>query len=1122
MSCESRGNGIFGLLRCTSVWLILCSMVGLHAASAEEPQRNPGLLARWVAPPRPEEVNLAPNPSFEDFDDSGKPRGYSIHGEGKTDIAQAHTGRASLKLSGGEVPANFRYCPRRGTRGYDFKVGDVYRISLWSKALDPDKGARAYQLCATICDPKAGHKISYHGRQFTRATHDWEKRTVEVKIEKAGCYLRDIYGIYIAKSGTVWFDDLEVLRVRRAARPETTAVVAPKRRRMLCCPKLPSAPVIDGKLNDACWQRAALAGDFVLGNGQAPTQATTCRMGHDARCVYFGFECRESQAGRIKTDVKKRDGQVWTDDSVEIFLDTNYDRDTYFHLIANAIGTKFDSKRGEGGHSRTPWDGKWQCAAVVGDAAWTIEVAVPFGTLGAKAPALGTKWGFNVAREEQPMGEVSSWAPMGRRLHQPQLFADLFFGAYPAELAARLEALRRSTQETAADAAARLAPDSPQKASLILAKERVLARLDDIAKRITAAGDLTSTQWERFDEELSAVTRDVARLKFLDQPYIVWHKNPLLSFSPNELPAGAAAEINRLYAPAYIGEYEAAAFMVSNLSDRTLTGRVTLGDLMPPAHGPRFSRDRITLRVTSFVETRAGKLVPDALVALNEADEITVPPGETRQVWLIMDARDAAPGEYSGTILLKPYERCFPAKEVRVTLHVLPLTLPEGVPQVILWRTPMDAEVAELDDLIAHRVNVFIVDPIPRPRADAEGNLLEEPDLSKLRKAAMRVKGHGTLLLSMAINEPWYHSFPGVKLEFLSPHWKKAFRSFVAAEIACLKECGYGYDEFAYYLKDEPYGKYLDQAAECAREIKKVDPRVMIFENPSGPYDATALEAIKRADAVVDIWCPYIRRLQHEKAKKEAAFYRAVAKKGKAIWCYDCGVGTKAYSPLGWYRKKGWFAWQKGLPGFGFWSYNCMYNDVWDDYDHLERGDASVVYSRGPNPIPSRRWEAFRDGVEDYCCLYLLDKVIAKAGKKGLDVSEARALLNRSTSAVLDSRDADVVYRQRALIADATLKLNALMKFDVGEPSVKADAENVTISWKTSEACTGAVYYRERDSAHWTRARTPQPSVEPTVRIAGLTPGRTYLYYVCSTNDAGFTIVNDNRGACYRWSCDNR
>ena len=64
-----------------------------------------------------------------------------------------------------------------------------------------------------------------------------------------------------------------------------------------------------------------------------------------------------------------------------------------------------------------------------------------------------------------------------------------------------------------------------------------------------------------------------------------------------------------------------------------------------------------------------------------------------------------------------------------------------------------------------------------------------------------------------------------------------------------------------------------------------------------------------------------------------------------------------------------WWAWYYGARGVGFWSYSDTGgSSAWEDVDG-RRPDWAVVYETPRGIVSSRRWEAFREGLEDYVLL---------------------------------------------------------------------------------------------------------------------------------------------------------
>jgi hypothetical protein len=90
----------------------------------------------------------------------------------------------------------------------------------------------------------------------------------------------------------------------------------------------------------------------------------------------------------------------------------------------------------------------------------------------------------------------------------------------------------------------------------------------------------------------------------------------------------------------------------------------------------------------------------------------------------------------------------------------------------------------------------------------------------------------------------------------------------------------------------------------------------------------------------------------------------------------------------------------------------------------------SPVPTLGENIIPSRRWEAWREGVEDYQYLYELNKAIESVkGQNPEMAEEAGKLLETQVDFVLtEPYDEGAVYQARKKLTEMLLKLENLKK----------------------------------------------------------------------------------------------
>jgi hypothetical protein len=127
---------------------------------------------------------------------------------------------------------------------------------------------------------------------------------------------------------------------------------------------------------------------------------------------------------------------------------------------------------------------------------------------------------------------------------------------------------------------------------------------------------------------------------------------------------------------------------------------------------------------------------------------------------------------------------------------------------------------------------------------------------------------------------------------------------------------------------------------------------------------------------------------------------KIIQESGAQVWTYECEGNAKHQSPLGYYRGQAWLAWHHGLTGIGFWTYCTSSEDPW--YRSAVSPDYLMVY-QGDGVVSSKRWEAVRDGVEDYAMLYALRESAASAKKRGVHpetVREAEKLLGEGAASI--------------------------------------------------------------------------------------------------------------------------
>src|SRR5204862_7994642 len=118
--------------------------------------------------------------------------------------------------------------------------------------------------------------------------------------------------------------------VERRTREEGGQVeTPPEKKRPIVFPKISTPPVIDGKIEEVIWQRAAVFKDFYQtgpGYNTAPSRPTEVYMVYDEKNLYVAFKCWDEK-DKIRATVAKRDN-VWGEDNDRKWHDNYDDRRT--------------------------------------------------------------------------------------------------------------------------------------------------------------------------------------------------------------------------------------------------------------------------------------------------------------------------------------------------------------------------------------------------------------------------------------------------------------------------------------------------------------------------------------------------------------------------------------------------------------------------------------------------------------------------------------------------------------------------------------------------------------------------------------------------------------------------
>jgi len=207
--------------------------------------------------------------------------------------------------------------------------------------------------------------------------------------------------------------------------------------RIYSAAKISKPPVIDGKLIEECWKRAEKSAPFVAIYRAKVLAETRGMLCWDKKNLYVAFICDEPLMDTMKALVG-RGVILGFEESVEVFIDGNCDRNTYIHFMLSVTGEKV-TQRG-----MTPdalMDDLWSAAVSLNDDNWTVEMEIPLDMVGIRRPSEESLVGLNLNRTRTIHGETvfSCWSDTKGGFHTPAHFGRLIFVPYAEWLKANVE-----------------------------------------------------------------------------------------------------------------------------------------------------------------------------------------------------------------------------------------------------------------------------------------------------------------------------------------------------------------------------------------------------------------------------------------------------------------------------------------------------------------------------------------------------------------------------------------------------------------------------------------------------------------------------------------------------------
>jgi hypothetical protein len=737
-------------------------------------------------------------------------------------------------------------------------------------------------------------------------------------------------------------------------------------------------PTLDGKVDPEEWKSAGVIEAFAGNRGGEVKAGTKAYVGYDEKNIYVAFVCDEplmAKTGRVQ--FPGRDREIYNpNETVYLFFNPQADRTSYMQFIVDILNQQYDALGADPVGFNPPWQNKvWE-----GESSWSVEVAIPFGSLTASTPEPGQKWCGDFFRLRQVGVEMTAWKPTGGGFDSPGAFGTLVFDSIQKHLENEVKNLDTAKTEFPKELAGE---GGKWRKGIETLQRRVSALTEDEAAMAYASlvGEIESLRKEGVRLQRKTMQLSGKGLVvFQSQPYTLFVGKPMT----DDEPAGPV-QVTMLQ-----DEWVDLTWNMTNVTDETITVRCLTLD-GKDAKGVDFLRMTLSNMEASWCQampaaTGDKRKMWDVISPI-PTGVVQIAPGQTVQVWLTLHApADAEAGGQDLRAVIRPIdvseiETVIIPLSVRVLSHKI--TAKRYI-NIFTWNL-LHPEVnenqawfdAHLDNLVAHGVNVYMLHNthmFPRPKANPDGTLAEPMDFAKLDRMIEASRGKFDMYyLTLDIWEKDWVQKDLFGLDIKDPSYEKAFKIWFAAILEHLKSKGITNDNLIVNPYDESTNENCQQ---IARWMKEVDPKCRIVIDWS-PAD---MDEAKKMDALTDVWVPHHRHFFQEELKP---FHQMVRDSKKPYWCYFYSEGgnEKAQDPTLHYMAKFWWCYQNKLVGIGYWA-NQYYGNPW--YRKASPGyyDTSMVYPIQGGVVSSRRWQAWRRGWQDYNLLSILRDKLEKDGNQ--------------------------------------------------------------------------------------------------------------------------------------------
>ena len=527
-------------------------------------------------------------------------------------------------------------------------------------------------------------------------------------------------------------------------------------------------------------------------------------------------------------------------------------------------------------------------------------------------------------------------------------------------------------------------------------------------------------------DAVEVLSRSLGEYALADKTgFHVWQRPRYTYARRTDMPTFASPPVTRLDLRMARNEFRDVTCMVT-ACDRDVQLRAAVTSREPGL------ADAVQLRWSDFVTPPGLPEYADLLVPFD--GPLTIPKGESREVWATFDTRwhDVKPGRHEVRLQLSD-GASGTRREVPVSLTVWPFALPssDALPNnayVEFHNSEIGTHVPDqgVRHMKMYGVNVVYMLPqeLPWPvKVDEHLNITA----FDARRLTARVTQMLTAWRAAPGNErlQWIFSLSGAprfllegeQIAYPSEQWQRVFGQWLARFRELVKSLGVADEDWMFVLADESSESVLaTYEIPFAEMIKRLDGKIRITCNASQVINDPAMA--ERFFRVFDILQPCLDSLKDSPPLREW-----IGVNRRPLWTYRCqsmsGLERNLYD---YYRVYAWENLKYGIAGTGLWTYCAQGDGAWSKTGRSLNYNLVFKHRDKAELLHSRRYEFYREGLDDYRYVQAL---LAASRKKGAKAEkEARALVDQAIADITaDLADVTRCERWRERIAERITKL---------------------------------------------------------------------------------------------------